>query len=124
MNRTRNFLRCARLGMAMTVAFAPLSVIAADKEKSAEAPPPTAADFAKLQREVQEQRGLIIQMMQVEQQRYDMLLKLLQSGGQLPSTTPLPPPVAAPGTGSTPPASASAATAAVKGAGLGERVGV
>jgi hypothetical protein len=37
--------------MAMTVAFAPLSVIAADKEKSGEPPPPTAADFAKLQRE-------------------------------------------------------------------------
>ena len=107
MNRTRNFLRCARLGLAMTVAFAPLSVIAADREKSAEAPPPTAADFAKLQREVAEQRSLIIQMMQVEQQRYDMLLRLLQSGGQLPSTSALPPPVAPPGA---PPASASAST--------------
>ena len=34
-----------------------------------------AADFARLQREVAEQRQLIIQMMQVEQQRYDMLLQ-------------------------------------------------
>ena len=39
-----------------------------------------------------EQRQLIIQMMQVEQQRYDMLLRLLQSGGQLsPSALPTPP---------------------------------
>jgi len=112
--------------MAMTVAFAPLSVIAADREKSAEAPPPTAADFAKLQREVAEQRALIIQMMQVEQQRYDMLLRLLQSGSQLPPATSLPPPVALPGT---PSASASASTPggtsapAGKTGGSGERVG-
>src|SRR5262245_20966682 len=125
MNRTRNFLRFARLGMAMTVAFAPLSVIAADKEKSAEAPPPTAADFARLQREVSEQRALIIQMMQVEQQRYDMLLRLLQSGGQLPSTTSLPAPVPLPGTPAAPPtASTSGGNSAPAGkSGSGERVG-
>ena len=109
MNRARNISSCARFALAMTVAFAPLAAWAADKDKAGEAPPPTAADFARLQREVAEQRALIIQMMQVEQQRYDMVLKLLQSGGQLPSGSALPPAVA-PSTGAataTPPASAS-----------------
>ena len=125
MNRTRNFLKCARLGMAMTVAFAPLSVIAADKEKSAEPPPPTAADFARLQREVAEQRALLIQMMQVDQQRYDMLLRLLQSGGQLPSTTSLPPPLPLPGTPAAPPPAGgvSVAPSGKSSGGSGERVG-
>lgn len=47
---------------------------------------PTMADFAKLQTEVREQRQLIMEMLQAEQQRYDMLLKLIrvQSGGMLP----------------------------------------
>jgi plastocyanin len=53
---------------------------------------PTRAEFSKLQNEVKEQRQLIIQMLQQEQQRYDMLLRLLsaQAGGgavpALPST--------------------------------------
>jgi plastocyanin len=42
--------------------------------------PVTRADFNKLQNEVKEQRKLIIQMLQTEQQRYDMLLRLMQSG--------------------------------------------
>jgi len=44
-------------------------------------PAPTWAEFQKLQSEVREQRQLIIQLMQSEQQRYDMLLKLIQTGG-------------------------------------------
>jgi plastocyanin len=54
-----------------------------------DAPPPTRADFNKLQAEVREQRSLIIQMLQQEQQRYDMVLRLLQAqqGG---SAAPLP----------------------------------
>jgi plastocyanin len=122
MKRARNISMSVRFGMAMIVALAPLSVAAADKP--AEALPPTAADFARLQREVQEQRQLIIQMMQVEQQRYDMLLKLLQSGGQL-SGNALPPPLPVPGTGAAAPATPStpAATTSGKRAGGGERVG-
>jgi plastocyanin len=121
MKRARNISMSVRFGMAMIVALAPLSVGAADKP--AEAPPPTAADFARLQREVQEQRQLLIQMMQVEQQRYDMLLKLLQSGGQL-SGTALPPPLPVPGTAATSPAtpSAPASTSSAKSGGGGERV--
>ena len=51
--------------------------------KSAKTPegPPTRAELAKLQNDVREQRQLIIQMMQTEQQRYDMLLRLLQGQG-------------------------------------------
>src|SRR5215831_702672 len=70
---------------------------------------PTRAEFNKLQAEVREQRSLIIQMLQTEQQRYDMLLRLMQSqnGG---------PPVALP-TPASPeaPAAAESAPAAKKG---------
>jgi plastocyanin len=123
MNGARNILSCGRLAMAMTVALAPVSVVAA--ERANEAPPPTAADFARLQHEVAEQRQLIIEMMRVEQQRYDMLLRLLQSGGQGPSTLQLPPPAAAPtGIGGTPPPAASNGTAvASSGKASGERSG-
>src|SRR4051812_4111107 len=52
---------------------------------SATRPPPTGADFARLEAQVNEQRQLIIQLMQNEQQRYDMLLKLIGSAsGTLP----------------------------------------
>jgi len=64
--------------------------------------PPTRAELAKLQNDVREQRQLIIQMMQTEQQRYDMLLRLLQGQG---GGTPLPGVAAAPASGlSEPPA--------------------
>ena len=46
-----------------------------------ERPGPTWAEFQKLQTEVRDQRQLIIQLIQSEQQRYDMLLKLIQTGG-------------------------------------------
>jgi len=39
------------------------------------------AELNKLQAEVREQRQLIIQMLQTEQQRYDMLLRLMQGAG-------------------------------------------
>src|SRR4051794_35813918 len=61
---------------------------------------PTRAEFIRLQGEVREQRQLIIQMLQNEQQRYEMLLRLIQgqnaqSGGggvaspSLPGTPPV-----------------------------------
>src|SRR6187399_2748945 len=105
MKRSRNFHALLRFGIAMVVAIAPLHSFAAG-----ELPPPTGADFARLQKEVAEQRQLIIQMMQVEQQRYDMLLRLKQSGGSVsPSTLPTPQqPPAATGGGAAP-----ATTAAV-----------
>ena len=110
MNGARNILRCGRLAMAMTVALAPFSVVAAEKEKANEPPPPTAADFARLQHEVSEQRQLIIEMMRVEQQRYDMLLRLLQSGGQAPPTMQLPSPAVPPTSTGAPPPGANGGT--------------
>jgi len=128
MNRARNISSCGRFVMAMTVAFAPFSVSAAEKERSADAPPPSAADFARLQHEVAEQRQLIIEMMRVEQQRYDMVLRLLQSGGQVPPSAALPPPVMPPtGTTATPTPGATGGTAVASsssgGKSSGERLG-
>jgi plastocyanin len=65
--------------------------------------PPTRADFLRLQGEVREQRSLIIQMLQTEQQRYDMLLRLMQ--GQ-PGIA-LPPSVLSPSGAEAPAAEAS-----------------
>ena len=45
-------------------------------------PGPSMAEFKQLQNEVAEQRQLIIQLMQNEQQRYDMLLRLIQGGSK------------------------------------------
>lgn len=49
---------------------------------------PSMAEFTKLQGEVHEQRQLILEMLQSEQQRYDMLLKLIRAstGAPLPDT--------------------------------------
>jgi plastocyanin len=68
--------------------------------------PPTRAEFAKLQNDVREQRQLIIQMMQTEQQRYDMLLRLLQGQG---GGTPLPGVAAAPASAPSEPSPEAAA---------------
>src|SRR6185369_3729939 len=38
-------------------------------------------EIARLKQEVRDQRQLILQLMQVEQQHYDMILKFLISGG-------------------------------------------
>jgi plastocyanin len=62
------------------------------EDDSKAAGPPTRAELLKLQAEVREQRQLIIQMLQSEQQRYDMLLRLIQtqSGGGLVAPAPAP----------------------------------
>jgi plastocyanin len=54
--------------------------------------PPTGAEFARLEAQVNEQRQLIIQLMQSEQQRYDMLLKLIGNSAVTTAALPLPPP--------------------------------
>jgi plastocyanin len=79
MNHGSSFRRCLLIGLVLT----PLGGSALAQE----AGPPTRAEFAKLQNEVREQRSLIIQLMQSDQQRYDMLLRLLQ-GGQGLSAAP------------------------------------
>ena len=78
----------------------PPAATARAEERAADGPP-TRAEFSKLQNDVREQRQLIIQMMQTEQQRYDLLLHLLQGQG---GGTPAPglsaaPPAAPPASG-------------------------
>ncbi len=95
MNRTQHRRSWKALAGAVAIAAAgmPRAAVAGDTKGSA---PPTAADFARLEREVAEQRQLIIQMLSAEQERYNLLLKLIQSGGQLqpgatiPAVPPLP----------------------------------
>ena len=48
----------------------------------------TAPEIARLEAEIKEQREILIQSMQVEQQHYDLLLKLIQSMGQGAATGP------------------------------------
>jgi plastocyanin len=64
------------LALGLAVAGRSTAARAADAK---DRPPPTAADFARLEKEVADQRQLIIQMMQVEQERYDILLKFVQA---------------------------------------------
>ena len=55
--------------------------------------PPSTAEFRALQHEVADQKALILQILQMEQQRYDVLLRLIQSGGKAEGVTFPPPPV-------------------------------
>jgi plastocyanin len=70
-------------GLALAAVFAGgvRPALAQRPEGSARAAGPTWAEFRALEAEVREQRQMVIQLMQTEQQRYDMLLRLLQSGG-------------------------------------------
>lgn len=62
------------------LAVAQLALPARAQDRGTDSPP-TRAEFSKLQSDVREQRQLIIQMLQTEQQRYEMLLHLLQGQG-------------------------------------------
>jgi plastocyanin len=81
--------RQALVGFLIGLAITRLALPVRAEEASG---PPTRAEFNKLQTEVREQRQLIIQMLQTEQQRYDMLLKLLsgQGGGTALVAPPAP----------------------------------
>src|SRR3982751_120431 len=69
----------------------------ADGEPTPPTDHPTRAEFSKLQADVRDQKKLIIQLMQNEQQRYDMLLRLIQGQDQPSASGPgAPSPSAAP----------------------------
>lgn len=72
-------------------------VIFTGAQRPALAESPTAEEFARLSQEVRDQRQLIMQILQMEQQRYDVLLKLMQANGQFPAGAHLPPPPVLPG---------------------------
>jgi plastocyanin len=104
--KSARILVMGSLTIAMVIALAPAR---AEAEAG-----PSAAEFARLQKEVAEQRQLIIQMMQMEQQRYDMLLRLIQSGSSSAGALPPVPTLPTPGAtgGASPPATAAGAPAA------------
>jgi plastocyanin len=54
------------------------------------------AEVDRLRQEVRDERELILQLMQAEQQRYDVLLRYLRASG-LPDPPPAPPPAGMPG---------------------------
>jgi plastocyanin len=90
---SRTKFAAVTLALALAGAARPGPARAADAK---DRPPPTAADFARLEKEVADQRQLIIQMMQVEQERYDILLKYVQGLGGAARNAPAPPASAAP----------------------------
>ena len=91
-----------RIWEGAAVAVALIAAVGASRPAAAgEAEAPTAADFARLEHEVADQRQMIIQMMTIEQERYNLLLKLLQSGSQAQPGASLP---ALPSGGGRPPA--------------------
>jgi plastocyanin len=81
-------------GLLVGLALGPFALPARAQDTKTErtdaAGPPTRAEFAKLQGEVREQRQLIIEMLQTEQQRYDMLLRLLRAQGIAGAPSPEP----------------------------------
>lgn len=65
---------------------------AARAQGTADEGAPTRAEFNKLQTEVREQKQLLLETLQAEQQRYEMLLKIIraQGGGSVADLPPLP----------------------------------
>ncbi len=76
--------------------------------------PPTRAEFDALQAELRRQKDLIMQILRMEQDRYDFLLKLIQGGGAPPDAPPplpgIPSPAPLPSTGKARPARTAATT--------------
>jgi plastocyanin len=70
----------ASLALAAWAAGGARPVQAEQKAESSARPGPSWTEFRALESEVREQRQMLIQLMQTEQQRYDMLLRLLQAG--------------------------------------------
>jgi plastocyanin len=76
-------------------------------------------EVARLQQEVREQKQLLLQLMQVDQQRYDMLLQIIRSsqGGQPIGALPAIPSLPVPKPADTPGSVGEAAEKAIRGAG-------
>jgi plastocyanin len=88
MNGGRSIWNGLLIGFIVTSVALP---VRAQGDNTSSGGPPTRAEFSKLQSDVKEQRDLIIQMLQTEQQRYNMLLHLLASqGGNAAAAAALP----------------------------------
>ncbi len=75
---------------ALALALAPMTVMAAGETTPGEAAR-LQGEIDRLKQELADQRQLILQLMQAEQQRYDVVLKYLRAGGAA-DTSALPPP--------------------------------
>jgi plastocyanin len=87
MNHGRALLSGVLVGLVITRVAVPAR---GQDDNPAAGGPPTRVEFKKLQSDVREQRELIISMLQTEQQRYDMLLRLLGGQGGGATMVPLP----------------------------------
>jgi plastocyanin len=111
----------------INVALLVVSLAAANAAPPGTAPDLAAlqAEMARLQQELREQKQLLLQLMQVDQQRYDMLLQIIRSGqggqaaGSLPNVPSLSGAGQKPSEGARPEAPGSAAEKAIRGAGAG-----
>jgi plastocyanin len=83
MSKRRPIATGVLVGLAVAQLALPVGAQDGKAEKAELTPtgPPTRAELNKLENEVREQRQLIIEMLQTEQQRYDMLLRLLRGQG-------------------------------------------
>jgi plastocyanin len=90
MNEQRRSRVRTAAALAALVALGPAAARAADGGAGDVAR--LAGEVDRLKQELRDQRQLIFQLMQAEQQRYDIILKYLQAGGGPPEPSQLPPP--------------------------------
>jgi plastocyanin len=100
-------LAALALAASVTAAAAPARAASSDKDR-----------IEKLEAEVREQRQLIMQLVRVEQEHYDLLLKLIQARGAAPAAE-----LGAPAAPAAAPGAASATADAAKRAAAKERTG-
>ncbi|HLK91233.1 MAG TPA: hypothetical protein VKZ18_15145 [Polyangia bacterium] len=90
MNEPRKTRTATAAALAAVIALGPALARAADGGAGDVAR--LGAEVDRLKQELRDQRQLIFQLMQAEQQRYDIILKYLQAGGGPPEPSQLPPP--------------------------------
>jgi plastocyanin len=107
----------SRLSIAFGVLASVVAGPATAQEKTGDRPV-TAAELARVREEVKELRQMLIQALQADQQRYDLLLRLIQTGGSaaLPPAKPIALPEATPVADPAPRTGTVAGAVEVKGA--------
>ena len=92
MNDHETMGRVTALVAAAIIGGAPVVARAADASAGPTEVARLQGDVDRLKQELRDQRQLIFQLMQAEQQRYDIILKYLQAGGGPPAASAIPPP--------------------------------
>jgi plastocyanin len=122
MNEHATMRRVVALVGAVIIAGAPVAARAGDASAGAADVARLQGDVDRLKQELRDQRQLIFQLMQAEQQRYDIILKYLQAGGGPPAASSIPPPPS-PNTLAKPAGSGAAEPAAAASAGSSHDLG-